>query len=158
LPTPLIACIDPARWGHVAEWLRSGLQNRLHQFNSGRGLQQYQSLKKKSSSRSSLVSDSSARTGSSFCGRNGAKAEGFRRGRSERHAPAMPPQAPLRASGKPARPLRRHGGSSSPSAPRPTFRRGATIAIARHTSMRSGMPAGGRRLPNGTRVSLVLPG
>ena len=27
------------RWGHVAEWLRSGLQNRLHQFNSGRGLQ-----------------------------------------------------------------------------------------------------------------------
>jgi hypothetical protein len=26
-------------WGHVAEWLRSGLQNRLHQFNSGRGLQ-----------------------------------------------------------------------------------------------------------------------
>src|ERR1700754_3317319 len=28
------------RWVHVAEWLRSGLQNRLHQFNSGRGLQQ----------------------------------------------------------------------------------------------------------------------
>jgi hypothetical protein len=27
-----------AAWGHVAEWLRSGLQNRLHQFNSGRGL------------------------------------------------------------------------------------------------------------------------
>ena len=27
------------QWGHVAEWLRSGLQNRLHQFNSGRGLQ-----------------------------------------------------------------------------------------------------------------------
>jgi hypothetical protein len=26
-------------WGHVAEWLRNGLQNRLHQFNSGRGLQ-----------------------------------------------------------------------------------------------------------------------
>jgi hypothetical protein len=26
------------QWGHVAEWLRSGLQNRLHQFNSGRGL------------------------------------------------------------------------------------------------------------------------
>jgi hypothetical protein len=38
LPKPLIAGIDPARWGHVAEWLRSGLQNRLHQFNSGRGL------------------------------------------------------------------------------------------------------------------------
>jgi hypothetical protein len=28
-----------ARWGHVAEWLRNGLQNRVHQFNSGRGLQ-----------------------------------------------------------------------------------------------------------------------
>jgi hypothetical protein len=26
-------------WGHVAEWLRSGLQNRLLRFNSGRGLQ-----------------------------------------------------------------------------------------------------------------------
>jgi hypothetical protein len=25
-------------WGHVAEWLRSGLQNRLLRFNSGRGL------------------------------------------------------------------------------------------------------------------------
>jgi hypothetical protein len=25
--------------GHVAEWLRSGLQNRLRRFNSGRGLQ-----------------------------------------------------------------------------------------------------------------------
>ena len=25
-------------WGHVAEWLRNGLQNRVHQFNSGRGL------------------------------------------------------------------------------------------------------------------------
>jgi hypothetical protein len=40
LPKPLIACIDPRQWGHVAEWLRSGLQNRLHQFNSGRGLHQ----------------------------------------------------------------------------------------------------------------------
>ena len=30
------------QWGHVAEWLRSGLQNRLHQFNSGRGLQSNQ--------------------------------------------------------------------------------------------------------------------
>jgi hypothetical protein len=26
------------QWGHVAEWLRNGLQNRVHQFNSGRGL------------------------------------------------------------------------------------------------------------------------
>src|ERR1700687_5541605 len=33
--------IDPAPWGHVAEWLRNGLQNRVHQFNSGRGLHQY---------------------------------------------------------------------------------------------------------------------
>lgn len=30
--------------GHVAEWLRSGLQNRLPRFNSGRGLQRNQSL------------------------------------------------------------------------------------------------------------------
>ena len=29
------------RWGHVAEWLRNGLQNRVHQFNSGRGLHPY---------------------------------------------------------------------------------------------------------------------
>ena len=28
-------------WGHVAEWLRNGLQNRVHQFNSGRGLQSH---------------------------------------------------------------------------------------------------------------------
>ena len=27
------------RFGHVAEWLRSGLQNRVHRFNSGRGLE-----------------------------------------------------------------------------------------------------------------------
>jgi hypothetical protein len=26
-------------WGHVAEWLRSGLQIRVPRFNSGRGLQ-----------------------------------------------------------------------------------------------------------------------
>jgi hypothetical protein len=33
---------DPAsalRKGHVAEWLRNGLQNRVPRFNSGRGLQ-----------------------------------------------------------------------------------------------------------------------
>jgi hypothetical protein len=30
--------IKPPQWGHVAEWLRNGLQNRVHQFNSGRGL------------------------------------------------------------------------------------------------------------------------
>ena len=32
-------CGYPCRYGHVAEWLRSGLQNRLPRFNSGRGLQ-----------------------------------------------------------------------------------------------------------------------
>jgi hypothetical protein len=31
--------MSPPPWGHVAEWLRNGLQNRVHQFNSGRGLQ-----------------------------------------------------------------------------------------------------------------------
>jgi hypothetical protein len=40
LPKPLIACIDPPSWGHVAEWLRNGLQNRVLRFNSGRGLHQ----------------------------------------------------------------------------------------------------------------------
>src|SRR6267378_2341175 len=34
-----------AQWGHVAEWLRNGLQNRVHQFNSGRGLQTFQILR-----------------------------------------------------------------------------------------------------------------
>ena len=29
---------EAPRRGHVAEWLRNGLQNRVHQFNSGRGL------------------------------------------------------------------------------------------------------------------------
>ncbi len=29
------------RLGHVAEWLRSGLQNRLRRFNSGRGLHSF---------------------------------------------------------------------------------------------------------------------
>ena len=29
----------PSRTGPVAEWLCSGLQNRLHRFNSGPGLQ-----------------------------------------------------------------------------------------------------------------------
>jgi len=29
LPKPLIAGIDPPRRGHVAEWLRSGLQSRM---------------------------------------------------------------------------------------------------------------------------------
>ena len=30
--------------GHVAEWLRNGLQNRVHQFNSGRGLHQHHQI------------------------------------------------------------------------------------------------------------------
>ena len=30
--------------GHVAEWLRNGLQNRVHQFNSGRGLHLFNDL------------------------------------------------------------------------------------------------------------------
>ena len=38
LPKRVMPYIDPPRWGHVAEWLRNGLQNRVHQFNSGRGL------------------------------------------------------------------------------------------------------------------------
>ena len=32
------ACLRRIPPGHVAEWLRSGLQNRLRRFNSGRGL------------------------------------------------------------------------------------------------------------------------
>jgi hypothetical protein len=38
LPKCLMLYIKPPPWGHVAEWLRNGLQNRVHQFNSGRGL------------------------------------------------------------------------------------------------------------------------
>ena len=38
LPKPLMVCSKSVPWGHVAEWLRNGLQNRVHQFNSGRGL------------------------------------------------------------------------------------------------------------------------
>jgi len=32
------AVYEFAAWGHVAEWLRNGLQNRVLRFNSGRGL------------------------------------------------------------------------------------------------------------------------
>ena len=32
-------------YGTVAEWLRSGLQNRVHRFNSGRCLQSYRSIR-----------------------------------------------------------------------------------------------------------------
>ena len=38
---PERAYMSSPPWGHVAEWLRNGLQNRVHQFNSGRGLHQY---------------------------------------------------------------------------------------------------------------------
>jgi len=41
LPIRSRAYMSCARWGHVAEWLRNGLQNRVHQFNSGRGLHPY---------------------------------------------------------------------------------------------------------------------
>ena len=34
LPNPLIAGIDPPRRGHVAEWLRSGLQNQTDETSS----------------------------------------------------------------------------------------------------------------------------
>ena len=37
-------------WGHVAEWLRNGLQNRVLRFNSGRGLQLSQSTYKNTAS------------------------------------------------------------------------------------------------------------
>ncbi len=36
------ADVGPRKWGHVAEWLRSGLQIRVPQFESGRGLQFFQ--------------------------------------------------------------------------------------------------------------------
>jgi hypothetical protein len=32
--------------GHVAEWLRNGLQNRVPRFNSGRGLQPSQAQRR----------------------------------------------------------------------------------------------------------------
>ncbi len=46
LPDTVRSYMTTAQWavlrgyalGDVAEWLRSGLQNRLHQFNSGRRL------------------------------------------------------------------------------------------------------------------------
>jgi hypothetical protein len=44
LPKRLMLYIDPGSWGHVAEWLRNGLQNRVHQFNSGRGLHKISDL------------------------------------------------------------------------------------------------------------------
>ena len=51
LPKPLMPYIDPRSWGHVAEWLRNGLQNRVHQFNSGRGLQSFQILRPRQKTR-----------------------------------------------------------------------------------------------------------
>ena len=38
--------LDVTTEGHVAEWLRNGLQNRVLRFNSGRGLQLSQSTYK----------------------------------------------------------------------------------------------------------------
>jgi hypothetical protein len=40
LPQSFSYCVQ----GHVAEWLRNGLQNRVPRFNSGRGLQQINDL------------------------------------------------------------------------------------------------------------------
>jgi hypothetical protein len=44
LPKPLSVFMYRPSDGHVAEWLRSGLQNRLPRFNSGRGLQRVPNL------------------------------------------------------------------------------------------------------------------
>ena len=44
LPKGLASLMYRSPEGHVAEWLRSGLQNRLPRFNSGRGLQGNQGL------------------------------------------------------------------------------------------------------------------
>jgi hypothetical protein len=35
------AVYECARWGHVADWLRTALQKRLTRFDSGRGLHPY---------------------------------------------------------------------------------------------------------------------
>src|SRR5262249_48116851 len=46
IPEPIHAAPQGAAPdGHVAEWLRNGLQNRVPRFNSGRGLQQKQGLR-----------------------------------------------------------------------------------------------------------------
>jgi hypothetical protein len=42
-------------WGHVAEWLRNGLQNRVPRFNSGRGLQNLSSRTKGKSDHPQIV-------------------------------------------------------------------------------------------------------
>jgi hypothetical protein len=46
-------------WGHVAEWLRNGLQNRVLRFNSGRGLHKINDLEGPELTRKSRVSVSS---------------------------------------------------------------------------------------------------
>ena len=55
--------------GHVAEWLRSGLQNRLLRFNSGRGLHINQALSTACGGLRFLVSDSSERPGKAHLAR-----------------------------------------------------------------------------------------
>src|SRR5436190_7181948 len=55
LPKCLTLYIKPLSWGHVAEWLRNGLQNRVHQFNSGRGLHVFQILMPRHKIRSLMV-------------------------------------------------------------------------------------------------------
>ncbi len=46
-------------FGHVADWLRSGLQNRLPRFNSGRGLHKINELVRRSFEKRSSASGSS---------------------------------------------------------------------------------------------------
>jgi hypothetical protein len=47
--------------GHVAEWLRNGLQNRVPRFNSGRGLQHL------AKSRSAASTKSQQKPAGAFC-------------------------------------------------------------------------------------------
>jgi hypothetical protein len=63
LPKRLMLYIDPGPWGHVAEWLRNGLQNRAHQFNSGRGLHKINDLATNLVSLQIFVSEKSVKKG-----------------------------------------------------------------------------------------------
>jgi hypothetical protein len=48
-------------WGHVAEWLRNGLQNRVPRFNSGRGLHKINNLAAQRKVAEIRVSETSAK-------------------------------------------------------------------------------------------------
>ena len=58
------------RWGHVAEWLRNGLQNRVHQFDSGRGLQSFQILRPSPEIRCHRIATGRVATSFLFCAAN----------------------------------------------------------------------------------------